>query len=200
MPCWSAGQNKGLEAKSTQRPQRLAPKTIDNLFRKAASKRSQSQLGPDSSAADSSCQKLQKPAAALIGATAAADEPSSKGTNSHLAESGARLDGSGALHESSSQPQAPQQQGLLSREGGPAGRSDESSSAADGPGCDVLEDGLEGIDLEEQKRIMHEIWVQQNMKRSVAGIKGSQKDSNSGHAPTKKNQPRLTDMFTAKRQ
>ena len=53
------------------------------------------------------------------------------------------------------------------------------------------EEGLiEGIDMEEQRRIMHEIWVQKNLQKPVQR-KVARKTQSQG---TPK-QPRMTDMF-----
>lgn len=68
-------------------------------------------------------------------------------------------------------------------EGGRAGDGD------GGPG-----EGLEGIDMEEQRRIMHEIWVRKNLQKPAVAP-GQRKSVKKNEAQGTPKQPRLTDMF-----
>jgi len=59
------------------------------------------------------------------------------------------------------------------------------------------EEGLEGVDMGEQRRIMHEIWMRKNLQKptAAAGQRKSVKRIETQGAPK---QPRLTDMFSKK--
>ena len=61
-----------------------------------------------------------------------------------------------------------------------------------------LDPGLEGVDLEEQKRILHDIWVQSTVNRHApAGQK--RKGGKRCEGPAASKQPRLTELFAKKK-
>ena len=62
----------------------------------------------------------------------------------------------------------------------------------------ALDPGLEGVDLEEQKRILHDIWVQSTVNRHASvGQKRKGGKRCEGLAASK--QPRLTELFARKK-
>lgn len=73
----------------------------------------------------------------------------------------------------------------------------ESNNSHDAGQIDATLEGIDGIDLAEQKRIMHDIWLRKNSRGPDRAVKKNARKSQNTQSHIPK-QPRLTDIFAKK--
>ena len=116
-------------------------------------------------------------------------------SNSHLADRGYAAQATSSQPRGSSQGQkiSPgQDQGAVGV-GGMSERAEEERQDEDAnEGLDL---SLQGIDMKEQKRIMHEIWVRNNLRQADRSPKKQARKQSHSTTSNVTKQPRLTDRF-----